>query len=695
MKTIDRRLFFGRRRDIYNLSQLIRAEPLVVLLARSGVGKTSLINAGLMQPLREAGYFPVVVRVNSSHDDPLASLYRGVELACDKGVANRHIDSYEPGDPSNWNRLSLWHFVKTLWLWRGSRLLQPVLIIDQIEELFTLVSDNARAIFVEQLADLVRGNRPRSAAARRDHRESDLTDRPPQVRVVLSIREDFLARLEEMVGRIPSILRARYRLRPLQAAEARLAIQEPAKIESPGIVTPRFEWSAEAVGCVVDFLRQRRSSDGEMRLGDEVEPFQLQLICQYVEDLSAVQGLDTILLTHLGGTNASATLQGILERFYERCLTTVHRERYWLMPRRRLERICEHELISEAGRRLLSEEASIVRRHRVPKEVLRRLVELRLIRKEERVGDTYYELTHDALLDPILSSRRRHEFRRWRRWGYLVAALTMGLAVMAGLAWLQELENARLALRDQPEELAQLPVRGQVAVGDSVDEYFGFFERALGGVVLHTFELPPATANTVRVDVSSDEIDPYVLVQTSDGVVLWDDDSGPGLDSSLTVSATARVRIIVTSFGGGEVGRYRLSITEIPSELESPLERQDLLSSAIIGLVPPAGELVVGGSVSDFLQLSDDVFGLRLAAWDLSLDHPESLRITLSAEGDFDPYMVVQTPTGAVLVDDDSGDGRDARLELRDMPPGAMRIIATSYSGLDTGGFVLTVERLD
>ena len=88
---IDRRLFFGRRRESYDLRQLILAERLVVLLARSGIESRASSTPDLMQPLREAGFFPILVRVNSACDDPLASLFAGVKLSCKRGVARRFI----------------------------------------------------------------------------------------------------------------------------------------------------------------------------------------------------------------------------------------------------------------------------------------------------------------------------------------------------------------------------------------------------------------------------------------------------------------------------------------------------------------------------------------------------------------------------------------------------------------------------
>lgn len=683
---IDRRLFFGRRREAYDLRQLILAERLVVLMARSGVGKSSLINAGLMQPLRETGYFPIVVWVNSVRDDPLGLLFKCVETACKRSVARGVIDSYEPGDPADWNRRSLWHFMKTLWLRRGNQLLQPVLIIDQVEELFTLISDVSRKKFVDQLADLVRGTRPRDAAAPGDDREGVLSDRPPEVKVLLSIREDFLANLDEMAGRIPSILRARYRLAPLRVEEARLAIVEPAKIENPGIATPRFEWSDEAVNRVLDFLRQRRSRAKGMQLSDEVEPFQLQLICQHVEELAARGPLKTIELKHLGGTRVYAKLQGIVAEFYERCLTLACRESRRFGARRRLQRLCEHEFISAAGRRRLCEESSIVRRYRVPAELLATLVELRLIRKEERVGDDYYELTHDTLIDPIIESRRRRDLRR-KRWGYSVIGLVAMLVVTLGLSSLaSSLLDSRKDLILRPDVLATTPVRARIDVGDTIDGRLGFFERSGGGVVLDTIEVGLTHKVDMLIEVSSNDFDTFLLVRTSKGKVLEDDDSGEGLDSLLTVSTEDAVRIIVTSSNGQQTGRYQLSIKEIPWEQALKAREHKARELSRLGF-RAMGELSIGASVIRVLE------AWVPQAWVLRLDEPQSLRVTLSSE-DIDPYLLVLRPPDSTSVsDDDSGDGLNSSIELCDVPPGNIRIIATSYRQRTTGTYALSVDR--
>jgi hypothetical protein len=174
------RVLPARVHQLRALADQTLAHRLVVVYAKSGLGKKSLLNAGLAHRLREEGFLPLVVRVNDVQRDPLHSVLGGIAAAADRqGV--EHI----PGEPD-----SLWAFFKTAECWRGDLLLTPVLILGQFEELFTLQAPDARAEFLEQLSSLVRGVPP---PGRMDH----LGDEPPPMRIVLCLREDYLGVLEE------------------------------------------------------------------------------------------------------------------------------------------------------------------------------------------------------------------------------------------------------------------------------------------------------------------------------------------------------------------------------------------------------------------------------------------------------------------------------------------------------------------
>jgi len=87
----DAEFFFGREREVEEVIDLIRREPLIVLFGRSGIGKTSLIKAGIMArllglekdeaPLEDGPWLPVYTRCE---DDPGVSIRQGIVEAAEQ-----------------------------------------------------------------------------------------------------------------------------------------------------------------------------------------------------------------------------------------------------------------------------------------------------------------------------------------------------------------------------------------------------------------------------------------------------------------------------------------------------------------------------------------------------------------------------------------------------------------------------------
>ncbi|HSO75759.1 MAG TPA: hypothetical protein VLU47_13060, partial [Blastocatellia bacterium] len=134
----SRKLFFGRNQASTALTDQILANRMVVVYAKSGLGKTSLLNAGVAPRLRDDRYLPLFVRVNDVERGPFASVLDGI-----RSEAERQRVEYVPGAAG-----SLWSFFKTVEFWQGDLLLTPVLILDQFEELFTLQPEEARESFL-------------------------------------------------------------------------------------------------------------------------------------------------------------------------------------------------------------------------------------------------------------------------------------------------------------------------------------------------------------------------------------------------------------------------------------------------------------------------------------------------------------------------------------------------------------------
>jgi len=439
---ISRILFFGRSTEAEALLHKILVEDLVVLYSRSGLGKTSLLNAGILKPLRERGFFPMICRVyvgNGSHQsDPLESIYVSIEQSIAKALRNNILGEYREG-----KKTTLWEYFKTSEIWSPDDiLLTPVLILDQFEELFTLHERDKRQAFIEQLGDLVRGSIPKSlwdrhlqpAEAKTDFHYSEA---PPKVKILISMREEYLGRLAEMAQDLPSIRKSEFRLTPLQRENAERAIVEPAQVDESRIleiaqkghldirITKPFSYDAEKLREILDFLSNpEESSEGIEQ--NEVDPTQLQILCQYIEEkirarLTQEPGKEVVVDNKLlPGKNE---MRAAIQNFYDRAIERVQPR----SNRRNVLALIENGLISRENRRLSLAQGDIQHRFLVSSETLQDLAKIRLLRPDYRLGDTYYELSHDTLIKPIQQSK---ENRRSKQKKTLFTVLSIVVAFL-------------------------------------------------------------------------------------------------------------------------------------------------------------------------------------------------------------------------------------------------------------------------
>ena len=396
-KEIDEHLFFGRDVEIAALTNRIQARRTLVLFGRSGLGKTSLIQAGLYPALRRLGYLPISIRLNN----PETGLLDTVQHALKQAAERYKVDVETRESPS------LWHLLKQTDFWQGDQLLIPLLVFDQFEEVFTLHEPAFRTSLAKELKELAGDAIPasvRQARARGEKLEYSL--QPPELRLLFSLREEYVGSLEGFITEIPTLLDHRYQLEPLHDEQARLAITQPAAYEDPDspdiFATGPFEYDPAALQLIMQQLTSRRG---------EIEPFQLQLVCQHAEtrviahrsDKNEPVRVDT---DFLGGSKALEKVRG---NFYRKALKEVSGWR----QRRRARRLCER-LLNAEDRRISIDEYTVNRKLHVRPSSLGSLEESRLIRKDSRPGldGFYYELSHDSVAQAVTKSRRTRRFIR-------------------------------------------------------------------------------------------------------------------------------------------------------------------------------------------------------------------------------------------------------------------------------------------
>ena len=235
-ETEDKDLFFGRESDIKDLSDLIALERLVVLFGKSGYGKSSLINAGIMPHLGQLDdaddtpLLPLTIRLGSFTDGS-ASPIETILAKLNERDATQQA-KYAPTEVSSFldtllPEQPLWYHFKRRQTDDKRRF---ILIFDQFEEFFTYPLAQQVA-FKSQLAELLYQDTPqivREAAPTLPKDQRRLLANPLEIKVLFAIRADRMSLLDSMKDKLPAILQKRYELKGLTEEQAKEAIQKPA-----------------------------------------------------------------------------------------------------------------------------------------------------------------------------------------------------------------------------------------------------------------------------------------------------------------------------------------------------------------------------------------------------------------------------------------------------------------------------------
>ena len=385
-----RTYFYGRDEEVAELARRVQRKLLTILFGQSGLGKTSILRAGIVPRLRAQGYCPVYVRIDYSQDSPPPSEQIKQAIFRATLVSGRWT---QPGVAVEGE--SLWEFLHhrddVLRDAEGKTVI-PLLIFDQFEEIFTLAQGDdfgrkRAAQFLEDLADLVENRPPAALEAKMESDDAavekfDFTR--SDYRVLIALREDYLAHLESVKAIMPSIGQNRMRLARMTGEQALEAVVKPG-----GKLV-----NQEVAESIVRFV----AGGSELR-NAEVEPSLLSLICRELNNARIAQGRAEISADLLAGSRDT-----ILSEFYERALAD--------QPPG-VRKFIEDEMLTDSGfRESLAEErvAKAFAAAGASPDALASLVNRRLLRVEERLDLRRVELTHDVLCSVVKASREaRHE----------------------------------------------------------------------------------------------------------------------------------------------------------------------------------------------------------------------------------------------------------------------------------------------
>ena len=433
----DAPFFFGRERERRLIAANLMASRLTLLYGPSGVGKSSVLRAGVEYDLRERArrelarnrmpeWIPVVF--SSWSDDPIPALRDAIAATLAETFRDLAPDSPPAGPLDE---------LLAAWVERLDELVGPddddrrvrlLIVLDQFEEYFLYHGD-------EKGEGTLAVELPRAV-----NREG------LRANFAISIREDAYAQLDRFKGRIPNLFESYFRIRQLERAAAERVVTEPIEVYNkrlPANEKP-FKIEPELVKAVLDEVKTGTvvlGQVGEGTVGETTDarieaPF-LQLVMRRLWNDARSRGdrkLSLARLQELGGANSivGAHLYEAMEQ---------------LDPAQRdIAARVFRQLVTPSGTKIAHTLADLADFADVTPEQLRpmllKLSDSRILRPvDPPPGETAprYEIFHDVLAAAVLdwhaayvrereeADRRRADRRRLR--ARLITALGGTLAV--------------------------------------------------------------------------------------------------------------------------------------------------------------------------------------------------------------------------------------------------------------------------
>ena len=438
-KTHKALLFCGRNDESYDVAQLITNNIFVTLYGKSGIGKTSLLNAGVFPRLRKKHFIPVNIRLSMDADGMTFQ-----ECIIDKILSSvsecgydKTIDVVSPLH-DNQQPEFLWNFfARKRFVDKEGAVVFPVIVLDQFEEVLRKRKDESEALLcqIHYLMDEIH--------ALSDRMVGDILYKYDfNFRFVVSIREDDLYRLEDSIDNnyLVEMKRCRFRLCSLTEQGAYDVIL------LPGRECLDVDNQEQIVRTIIQSSRNMEDNSINTHL--------LSLLCfrifeSYKRKAESRISLD--LVKRFISRNP-------FEQFYKEVTTGLsEKEKSYI----------ENNLIDSTGRRdsvLESEFVNNIKNSEMllsgPTKILQRTS------VSSNSNNCRIELIHDSFCEPVMKQRdKRMQRRRFFQMMMILACLCL---VLAGAAWIINfmMERHQKMLENQSRFIGE-KVSALVDQGDS------------------------------------------------------------------------------------------------------------------------------------------------------------------------------------------------------------------------------------
>lgn len=374
---------YGRDTEISSIKESILYNIQTFIYGKSGIGKTSLLQAGVFPQLRQVNYFPVVIRLSFYNNESLNHTIKRLieeeaereDLTINKIRLHHYvIDDTEVLDCSLYE-----YFAKVRFEDNTHTPYIPVLVLDQFEETINNEEQWQRTVdfLKEDLYDLM----DNSNIIHGD------CNSYTNYRIVFSMREDYLYCLEDIVDRYSlwELRYNRYRIKALNDKQASDVIRLTSGTD--GLERGKED---KIVKLIIKIVKNNSGSRFT-----EINTALLSIICSLLYENSIDK---CIYYCDLRKINV------YLNSYYD----TICDEIGWTAAN-----YLENKLLTKDGRRSSIDEVEAIQSNKVNKKQLDYLVEKRFLRRIKTDSTSIrYEYIHD-LFARMIFKRRMDRFKKW------------------------------------------------------------------------------------------------------------------------------------------------------------------------------------------------------------------------------------------------------------------------------------------
>lgn len=403
---------YGRDTEVLTLMDIVCNNLAMVVFGRSGIGKSSLIHAGISPEIRKKGMMPIYIRLE--HNTDISYVHQ-----IEKAVYKELTDEDRLGD--NVPQMGLWDFFhRNDFYNKEHQQTAPVIIIDQFEEIYTLADADHKHLAQElfdELADLLNNIRPAKVTAYEDEAtrfteskvdmggDDVLTFRihskerlnyvdDSNFHLIICLREDYLYYLERNTSKIPAFKVNRFSLHALDRKSAEDVIMLP----KPGLFS-----KAEAD----DIISKISTFNDEGK--EEIDPTIL-----------------SIFLFKYFNSRGNVKTDNIIRKFYA--------DETYNVSRNSLAYLEDNLITGEGFRHIVPYNDALA--NGVTKQELDQLISSRILTVETRKKHNYIEFSHDVICPIAKEHRERRKIdeqaRKLRRRILAATGLTILAIILIG-----------------------------------------------------------------------------------------------------------------------------------------------------------------------------------------------------------------------------------------------------------------------